>query len=426
MLYDQLQAPPGQVVNILLSAYACEPGKGSEPGVGWRWAIELAQLGHRVWVITRANNRELIEAEQSNRASGNLQFIYYDLPAWACYWKKGARGVHLYYLLWQVGALRVARRLTQHTRFDRVHHITFGVFRHPSFMAFLGIPFVFGPIGGGESTPQALRKGYPLRGRLADLIRDISNLMARLDPFVHATFARSTLILCRTRETLSIVPARHKKKCQILSDIGIEMPTFKSEREEGLATNAPVPCRGSNFRLLYVGRLLYWKGIHLGLRALARLRDKVPEARLTIVGSGPEERWLQDLASSLGIAEAIDWIPWIPQIEVLKLYSQHQIFLFPSLHDSGGTVVLEALSYGLPVVCLDLGGPGAIVDDSCGQVVSTAGCSEEEVVALLEKKLELLVNDSETYRKCVLGASTRAAQYQWSKLISCVYTPAEL
>ena len=94
-------------MRILLSAYACEPGKGSEPGVGWHWALETARLGHEVWVLTRANNRSAIEAALAQRPPmHNLRFCYYDLPAWARWWKKGRRGIRLYCILY-IGILLV-------------------------------------------------------------------------------------------------------------------------------------------------------------------------------------------------------------------------------------------------------------------------------------------------------------------------------
>jgi hypothetical protein len=144
-------------LKILLSAYACEPGKGSEPGIGWHWALEIARLGHEVHILTRSNNVQAIQRGLAELDGLRLTVHGYDLPTWARWWKKGMRGVRLYYVLWQWGAYRHARRLHSTLRFDLVHHITFGVFRHPSFMGRLGIPFVFGPIGGGESTPPGLR-----------------------------------------------------------------------------------------------------------------------------------------------------------------------------------------------------------------------------------------------------------------------------
>lgn len=114
-------------LKILVSAYACEPGKGSEPGVGWNWVKQLARF-HDVWVLTRTNNREPIERALAQEPMANVHWVYFDLPRWARFWKKGRRGVHLYYYLWQIGAYFVGRRLHNQVKFDLVHHITFDNF----------------------------------------------------------------------------------------------------------------------------------------------------------------------------------------------------------------------------------------------------------------------------------------------------------
>src|SRR3954471_9943399 len=111
-------------MRILVSAYACEPGKGSEPGVGWMWCRLLARFGE-VTVITRANNRPSIEAASSIPEFSHLHFEYVDLPPWARRWKRGAKGARLYYVLWQFAALKRARRLVSDTKFDLAWHVTF-------------------------------------------------------------------------------------------------------------------------------------------------------------------------------------------------------------------------------------------------------------------------------------------------------------
>src|SRR5690242_12327227 len=94
-----------RALRILLSAYACEPDLGSEPGIGWHWATRLARAGHEVWVLTRANNRQSIEGAMSAKPVDGLNFAYYDLPAWMCRWKNHAGlWARLYYMLWQFGA----------------------------------------------------------------------------------------------------------------------------------------------------------------------------------------------------------------------------------------------------------------------------------------------------------------------------------
>ncbi len=73
---------------IFVSAYACEPGKGSEPGIGWNVVNQLSRY-FEVHVLTRANNREVIEAfYRENSPAFAPVFHYYDLPRWLSFWKK--------------------------------------------------------------------------------------------------------------------------------------------------------------------------------------------------------------------------------------------------------------------------------------------------------------------------------------------------
>ena len=395
-------------LRILLSAYACEPHLGSEPGIGWHWATRLARAGHAVRVLTRANNRESIERALAAEPVANLSFAYYDLPAWMRRWKNHAGlWARIYYVLWQGGAYRVARRLCAETRFDIVHHITFGVFRHPSFMAFLGPPFVFGPVGGGETAPRELRKTFPLRGYVIDLVRDFANWIVRVDPLMAAMFRRSAATLCKTRETLSSIPARFREKCVVQVELGMDDRTGQ----------APHRARESGgFRILYVGRLVYWKGLHLGLMAFAEFSRFHPDSRLTVIGRGPDEAWLHELSRELGVQDAVTWIPHLERAAVMRAYSRHDAFLFPSLHDSSGNVVLEALSCGLPVVCLDAGGPAVLVDPSCGFKVRPG--EPQQVVEDLARALDALAQDPVLLRAMGQAAAFRAREnFSWAHQI---------
>jgi hypothetical protein len=115
----------GRRLNILVSAYACEPDKGSEPGIGWNQVCQTARF-HEVWVVTRSNNRAQIEKALALDPMANVHWIYCDLPQWLIFWKKGMRGARLYYYLWQLNALRLARKYHREIKFDIVHHVTFG------------------------------------------------------------------------------------------------------------------------------------------------------------------------------------------------------------------------------------------------------------------------------------------------------------
>jgi glycosyltransferase involved in cell wall biosynthesis len=407
-------------VKVLLSAFACQPHCGSEMEVGWKWAVHLAKLGQEVWVLTRSESRPAIELELVRLCEKRLHFRYYDLPEPICRWFSSGRklSLQIYYALWQWRAVRVAHDLHAHQAFDCVHHVTFAGLRAPSFMGTLGIPFIFGPVAGGERAPWKLRFGYGLKGWLLDALRDLANATVRFNPFMLRTFASATTIYVTSRDTLALLPPAQRKKAVIELAIG-------SEDDDGDSKVDLAETRRSDamFRVLYVGNFQYLKGMHLGIPAFARLLKARPGARLTMIGHGSAKARWQKLAERLGIAANIDWEPWLPRAELTTFYVSHQLMLFPSLHDSGGTVVLESLAHGLPVVCLNIGGPGNIVINSCGRLIDVAGQSSTEVIVRLSQALFDLTNE-ETRLQLAQGARKRSRDFTWRKKVARIYGEA--
>jgi glycosyltransferase involved in cell wall biosynthesis len=398
-------------MRILLSAYACEPGKGSEPGVGWHWATELARLGHEVAVITRSNNRPAINKALEESPICGLRFYYYDLPSWSKWWKYGNRGIYLYYWLWQRGAYHLARQLTHRMQFDLVHHLTFGVFRQPSFMGRLGLPFVVGPIGGGEFTPKLLRYSFPAKEAFQEMLREISNKLAFWNPSLCGMLRQASLIFCKTRQTLDILPATCRMKSCVQLEIGLEPRRIRRGIVE--------PEANANF--LYAGRLVYWKGLHLALKALAELKKYLPNATLTIIGTGSSEKRLKQLSAKLGLQDSVRWLGWIPHEEMWAQYCRYTAFVFPSLHDSSGNVLLEALSQALPVICLDTGGPGTIIPPLCGIKVPVKNRCEVAVVKDLSAAMQRLANNPELRAQMGCRALDFASANTWKDVVSSAY-----
>lgn len=344
-------------LKILVSAYACEPGRGSEPGVGWNLARHLAEH-HEVWVLTRANNRPVIEAELAQRPVPNLHFVYHDLPPWARFWKRGQRGVQLYYYLWQLTAIPVIRRLHREVGFDVAHHVTFVKYWAPSALAFLdGVPFVWGPVGGGESAPLAFWPTFGLRGIAYEVARTVARFLAEWDPLVRFTARRASLALATTPETRARLKRLGVKRVEVLSQLALP-----EEEIEKLSRIPPPPA--APVRFISVGNLLHLKGFHLGLEAFAR--SGLKDAEYWIIGDGPERRRLEYLARKLGVADRVRFFGRLPRPQVLELLSQVHVLVHPSLHDSGGWVSLEAMAAGRPVICLDLGGPAVQVTGATG------------------------------------------------------------
>lgn len=403
-------------MKILLSAYACHPTIGSEARLGWQWAQQLAARGHQVWVLTRETSRSDIETFLGAvECPDNLHFLYHECPRLLPVLKLlKARFRYFYYYVWQWGAHKLARRCHARESFDLVHHVTWVQYRAPSFMGRLGIPFVFGPVAGGESTPWRLRLVSGLRQALVDLLRDAWSVIARIDPMVLRTYRDAMRINVTSPDTLRRLPAWAAPKAHVQLAIAYEPPSTPPKVEQ--------PAQ-QGLRLLFVGRFLGLKGMSMGLNALARVLKDNPGAALTMVGDGPERDAWRSQAERLGIGARVTWIDWIAHDDVQALYASHDVLLFPSLHDSGGLVVLEAMAQGMPVVCLDLGGPGIMVDATCGIKVAVAQCSRRMVEAALAEALLRLMTEPGLLARLGVGARRRTSQFDWNSLIAGTYGP---
>ena len=335
-------------LRVLMSAYACEPGRGSEPGLGWNWVLQAARF-HEVWVLTRADNRDAIERELERRPMPNLHFVYHDLPRWSRFWKRGTRGLQPYYLLWQLTAVPLCRRLNQQFGFDVAHHVTFGTYRHPSCLAWLPCPFIWGPIGGADRAPLAFYRSFGMKRAIQELLRDTSNLATHLNPLVRHTIKKSCRILVATEATRMALPHGAQEKSLVVPVLGLEMPPERKTSDK--------PRPNDRFSVLYVGRLIHWKGPQLAIRAFARFANRAPDAVLTLDGDGPDHGNLERLATRIGLGSRVRFQCSPTAEEALRVYEHHDVLLFPSLHDAGGMVPVEAMSRGLPVICLDRGRP---------------------------------------------------------------------
>ena len=365
-------------LRVLACAYAClmesgSPISGGEATLGWNLVRQLARF-HDVWVLTATSNRKGIEAELKRQPVANLTFHFVDLPGWMHPLLRFPGGVQLYAYFWQIRAYFAARKLHQQVNFDVFHHITFANDWMASYIgALLPVPYLRGPGGGAHRTPEGFLREYSPGARFWERFRSFGQWVLRKDPFYLRSQRRAGVILLFNREAADAVPQSLRHKVQLFPVNGISSDDLRiiggeSERENSRAEitqGMQEPGRGT-FEVLYAGKLLGLKGVALGIRGFALFAQRHSDVRFSLAGDGPERTRLEALIKELGVENSVFLKKWMPRSELLVVMRAANVFLFPSLRDGGGAVVVEAMAAGKPVVCMDLAGPGLHVTESCG------------------------------------------------------------
>lgn len=401
---------------VLLSCFACSPIWGSEPGVGWRWLIELAKR-HDVELVTHAYFREHLEPALSKNPIFGLVKVHYIAPT--------AFGAHphkqlnsrLYYIWWQWHVGVYVKKLLRTHSFDLFHHLTWCTFRFPTFLGRKGVPLVMGPLGGGEVAPLRFYEDLPLLAQAKELLRYFSLHFAKYDPLAMWGPKASVLVFCVTEDTLNVFPKVLKSRTVIAPVIGSPLVDLTSNQNK-LELSSP-------FRLLFAGTLTGVKGIVLVLEAVHLLNKTGYKVTLDIAGKGDLRQHILREVARLGLSEQVNLLGMIPREELMELYGKSDLFVFPSLHDSSGMVVLESLSRGLPVICLDLGGPKYYVTPQCGIVVSTQNKSRAQVEQAMADEIAALINEPERLRSMSKEAIRQANIQTWESRVNNVYDQIE-
>lgn len=372
-------------MKILISAYSCEPGRGSERGVGWNVAREVARR-HEVWVLTRPDeSKEAIEAKLATNPVPNLHFVYFTLPFWQDSMRLGQSGaMQIHYYLWQIQAYFVALKLHREIGFDLAHHVTFVKYSAPSFLSLLPIPLVWGSVGGGESAPAPFWRDFSFRARLYEYARNIVRKTGELDPFVRMTARRSAVVRATTADTAKRLYQMGAPDVQIVPEVGLLDDEIEALSQYPLPSEQPV-------RFISMGRLLHWKGFHLGVQAFAAA--KLPNAEYWIVGDGPELERLKQLACDQGVEKQVKFWGRLAREQTLARLGESHVLVHPSLHDSGGWVCIEAMASGRPVICLNLGGPAIQVTNETG--IKVPAQSPDQAICDLALAMQKLAHDSD-------------------------------
>lgn len=400
---SQQEGPDSRRKRVLISAYSCAPGGGSEDGVGWAWA-RAAAVDHDVWVITRENNAPAIEDALGVEDRDHFHPIYLDLPRWARFWKRGLRGHRVYYVLWQLLVRRRSPCVIETNHIDITHHLTFASDSLPAGVVGAGgVPSVWGPVGGSQTLPPGFQRWVGRQGAMVERFRTIwLGVLRRL--FGDRAARRATLTVALNRDVAERFAGTARQlvqrpnvaihPCEVFghevvgrdgrrsdlarsdlarSDLARSDLSRSDLSRSGLSrseVSGRSMCRdaGNPPVAVFAGRLIPWKGLRIAVASLAE--SPASDWRLEVYGEGPEEGPARRLAEELGVADRVSFHGRVERSELLERVRSADALLHPAMHDSSPWSVGEALSLGTPVVCLDHGGPPDIIGDDGGVAVS--------------------------------------------------------
>ena len=360
-------------LKVLVSAYACNPYHGSEEGVGWGWVNAIAEH-HDVWVIVgdlhRADIEKAVAADPERYC--NIEFHYVARTRWLTLEKVWQPAYLWTYRLWQRAAYRLACELHEENKFDLAHLVTYVGFRVPGHLWRLDIPFVWGPIGGLENTPWRFLPMLGIKGCIYYACRNIINsLHKRFLTLPKRAFAKAGAtggIIAATEGIRKEILRWYGQESEVICEIG---------PPDTVAVEHSVRQPGEPLRLAWSGQHLPGKALPLLLRATAKLPAEL-DWRLDILGIGPCTKKWRRLATKLGVGGRCMWHGWVERAEAVDTVHSAHVFIITSMKDLTSTVLLEALSQGVPVICPDHCGFSNVVTDDCGVKVPVVTPSQIE------------------------------------------------
>ena len=364
---------------ILMSAFSCLPFRGSEPGVGWNWAIEAAKT-QEVYVLTRTKCQEKIEKELNANPISNLHFLYCDSNA-----NLRKMSILLEYFQWQWRAYLFLKGYVKNESFDYLIHITFGNMFLPLWIYKLDIPFIWGPIGGGETVPSIMYKRFNLKDRIPHMIKNFLNKTVKYNPFVLAPARKAKLIIAMKKDTKKIFPIRFHNK------IEIRLETCINNNEFSELCKFHNNQRCDNINLTYTGRLIAFKNVELILDSLKRIVENYPFIKLHLIGDGNKKQQLQAMVKNYNLENNVVFHGMLNRQESLKIVEKSDIYVFPSLREGGTWSLMEAMALGKPVVCINRTGMEIITDDTSAIRIEIK--DYDEMVDDFARAIVTLIND---------------------------------
>lgn len=402
---------------ILVCAYSCvrDPdqrfGDGGEGSLGESMVFQLSRIG-KLWVLTHYKNRQAIGKKFSER--DDIHFIYVALPRLFNFLENRHGGIQIYAYLWQVKAYFVARKLHKKIKFDAFHHVTYANDWMASFIgALLPIPYIRGPGGGAHRIPQPFLVDYSFKEKFWEKLRSLGQWAFRHDPFFTIGQNRAKAILVCNQEAFNALSQGWRKKAVFFPVNGISKEDIQLSTRPGLVDARE--WNNEKFTVISAGKLLKLKNFNLAIKAFLLFRKSCPDSVLKIIGDGPERENLRQIVKKSEAEKDVLFSGWVGRNELLKKIAESDLFLFASLRDGGGQVVVEAMAQGKPVVCFDISGPGFHIKDEWG--IKIKPVNPEQAVSDVARALGLLCRDKNLRETMGKAAKKRAEEfYLWDNL----------
>lgn len=386
-------------MNILYIAYSCNPYAGSEDKIGWKVPVESAK-NNVVYVITKEEQRAAINKYLKEHPLKNITFFFVDIPK---IYKKIFRGFMYSGRLniWNQRALPLAKKICAMKQIDIIHQITPIEFRAiGDYGKIQRIKFVCGPLGGGEFIPSGL-KVYARGHELIESVRSIMNRWHRFKLRRLGKLKKCDYIMYANEETRDFVNA--DVDLLPITEIGID----GDESRKSEKSNPNQYCT-----FLIAGRMIYRKGHDFLLDALMRVPSNLNYI-CRIVGGGAEKDKLQARCSkSDNLSKHVVFVGPLPYGEMEKEYENADVLIVPSIRETTGTVLLEAMSKGLPAVTINKFGGAILLDNDTGWLYD--GKTKDSYIDNLKDVIvDCILNPSEVRRRGN-NARRKVKQYTWA------------
>lgn len=385
--------------NVLIVAYACEPNRTSEPGVGWNFSREISKFSN-LTVLTRLNNKSIIESSEKNK----INFIYYDLPSFFLFLKKRIPlGTQLYFFFWQWGAYFRLKKHLKTNVVDLIHHLNFSVIWNPPPFFMIKKPFIWGPVGGGDLVPYKFLKSMGFKSILNESLYFFTNLLSKCF-FFFGNRNLNSLIL-RTNSSKKLINNKKFKDITVICETASD-PMVSKDLESKLF--------GKEIYALCIGRMNYWKGFLYAVKGFHSFIENGGIGKLELYGNGPELAGIKKYVFENNLENEIKVMGLVDNEVIKEVLKKANVLLHPSFRDGGSWSIMEAMSYGLPVICLNTSGPKDMVSKECGFLISLD--SEAQIVNDISLALGKLY-DSGTLLKLKSKNSEQRIlnEYTWRK-----------